>query len=88
VEVGDERVRTLREDAGRAWFGARVDVGLPQSLVVTSEEEVLAARTELGAGNLVMKVLSDNVSHKSDVGGVGRCGDLSHYARMRAQPAA
>jgi acetate---CoA ligase (ADP-forming) len=62
--------RTLREDAARAWFAARADIGLPPALVVASEVDALAARTGLGAGQLVMKVLSDLVSHKSDAGGV------------------
>ncbi|WP_238173634.1 acetate--CoA ligase family protein [Kribbella speibonae] len=62
--------RTLREDAARAWFDARVDIGLPQALVVASEDEALAARADFTASQLVMKVLSDPVSHKSDVGGV------------------
>jgi acetate---CoA ligase (ADP-forming) len=62
--------RTLREDAARAWLTARANIELPRALVVADEDEALAARAGLGASQLVMKVLSDTVSHKSDAGGV------------------
>lgn len=68
--AGGRDGHTLREDAARAWFAARADIGLPQTLVVAGEDEAVAARAGLGAGQLVMKVLSDRVSHKSDAGGV------------------
>jgi acetyltransferase len=68
-EFGTAQGRTLREDVGRAWFTERLDVELPPSQVVTSDDEAVQAQADLG-GQLVMKLLSHVVSHKTEVGGV------------------
>ena len=45
-------------------------VEVPRGILATSPEEAAAAYRELGVGKVVMKVVSPQVMHKSDAGGV------------------
>ncbi|MEW2353337.1 acetate--CoA ligase family protein [Spirillospora sp. NPDC029432] len=59
-------VRT--EPAAKAWLAA-AGIAVPEGVVARTEAEARAAAAELG-GRLVLKAVSPDLHHKSDVGGV------------------
>lgn len=59
---------SLDEAAGKALFGA-FGVPVTRETVVKSQEEALAAARQF-EGGVVLKILSGEITHKSDVGGV------------------
>jgi acyl-CoA synthetase (NDP forming) len=49
---------------------ARFGVPCVRERIVGNAEEAVAAARELGEGKVVLKILSSEITHKSDVGGV------------------
>ncbi|MCR6477179.1 acetate--CoA ligase family protein [Variovorax sp. ZS18.2.2] len=59
----------LNESEAKNLF-ARFGVPCVRERIVGNAEEATAAARELGAGKVVLKILSSEITHKSDVGGV------------------
>lgn len=92
--VSDRPAVALTEDAGKAWLREN-GIHVPESIVARSRTEALQAAERLG-GPLVAKVVSGQIQHKSDVGGVrlgladaravGEAWDAIHADVARARP--
>lgn len=67
-EPGDLGSGSLDEAAAKALF-ARFGIPVVREVVVRDAEQAKAAAQQLG-GNVVLKILSAQITHKSDVGGV------------------
>src|SRR5690606_29367593 len=86
----------LTEDAAKQWLRSH-GIPIPESVVVRSREEAQQAAERLG-GTLVAKVVSAQIQHKSDVGGVrlglsggqavGQAWDDIHASVSQAMPEA
>ncbi|CCE08431.1 CoA-binding domain protein [Bradyrhizobium sp. STM 3843] len=68
IDISDFRSGSLDEAEAKALFSRFGIRGVAERIVTTSAEAVAAAR-ELG-GRVVLKILSGEITHKSDVGGV------------------
>ena len=68
VAADDFPPGSLDESQAKALF-ARFGVPIPQQRIVATPEEAHAAAQALG-GRVVLKILSSEITHKSDVGGV------------------
>ncbi|ASW03460.1 acetate--CoA ligase family protein [Paraburkholderia aromaticivorans] len=68
VDVSDLPAGSLNEAQAKALF-ARFDVTAVREFVVTNANEAESAARELG-NKVVLKLLSNTITHKSDVGGV------------------
>src|SRR5688572_19474569 len=68
AQARTEKRAALDEQAGKALL-AEYGVAVPQSLTVKNAGEVDAAVTKL-RGPLVVKIMSPDILHKSDAGGV------------------
>ena len=60
--------RTATEPAAKAWLG-EYGVPVPRGLVARTEDDARAAAETL-QGPLVVKIVSPDITHKSDIGGV------------------
>ncbi|MBN9427178.1 MAG: acetate--CoA ligase family protein [Burkholderiales bacterium] len=68
VPTDDLAAGSLDEAQAKALF-ARFGIGGPREFIVSTPQEAERAAHELG-GRVVLKILSDQILHKSDVGGV------------------
>ena len=66
--VSDAPATALTEDAGKAWLREH-GIHIPESVVARNRNDALRAAERLGSP-LVAKVVSAQIQHKSDVGGV------------------
>jgi acyl-CoA synthetase (NDP forming) len=69
VRIDDLPEGPLNEAEAKNLF-ARFGVPCVRERIVGNAEEAVAAARELGAGKVVLKILSSEITHKSDVGGV------------------
>jgi acyl-CoA synthetase (NDP forming) len=69
VRIDDLPEGPLNEAEAKNLF-ARFGVPCVRERIVGNAEEAVAAASELGAGKVVLKILSSEITHKSDVGGV------------------
>lgn len=69
VELGDLPEGALNEAQAKQLF-ARFGVPCVRERIVGDAKEAVAAARELAQGKVVLKVLSSEITHKSDVGGV------------------
>ncbi|QSI31915.1 CoA-binding protein [Variovorax sp. RKNM96] len=69
VDFDDLPDGPLNEAEAKNLF-ARFGVPCVRERIVSNAEEATAAARELGAGKVVLKILSSKITHKSDVGGV------------------
>lgn len=86
VDAGDLPSGSLDEAAAKAVF-ARFGVPCAAERVVHDAREAEAAARELG-GRVVLKILSSQITHKSDVGGVAVSLDAATIGPRLAQMAA
>ncbi len=59
----------LYEDEAKGLL-AHYGVGIPESLLIKTEADLAAAETRFGDRPLAMKIVSEDILHKSDAGGV------------------
>ncbi|ADU38084.1 acetate--CoA ligase family protein [Variovorax paradoxus] len=69
VRIDDVPDGPLNEAEAKNLF-ARFGVPCVRERIVGNAEEAVAAARELGTGKVVLKILSSEITHKSDVGGV------------------
>ena len=69
VRIDDLPDGPLNEAEAKNLF-ARFGVPCVRERIVGNAEEAVAAARELGTGKVVLKILSSEITHKSDVGGV------------------
>jgi acyl-CoA synthetase (NDP forming) len=69
VDFGDLPDGPLNEAEAKNLF-ARFGVPCVRERIVGNAEEATAAAREMGEGKVVLKILSSEITHKSDVGGV------------------
>ena len=67
-DLGTVATGSLDEAAAKAFF-ARFGIPVAKEVIVGNGEEASAAARDFG-GNVVLKVLSAEIAHKSDIGGV------------------
>lgn len=83
VPLGDVGAGSLDEAQAKALF-ARFGIRGPRESIVATPEQAEAAARELG-GRVVLKILSEQILHKSDVGGVAvNVEPAQAAARLRA----
>ncbi|XUM21555.1 acetate--CoA ligase family protein [Bradyrhizobium oligotrophicum S58] len=68
VDIPDDWVGSLDEHKAKALF-ARFGIPVVREKIVANESEAREVAREFG-GNVVLKILSSTITHKSDVGGV------------------
>ena len=68
IDISDLKTGQLNESAAKSLF-ARFGVPGAKERIVNTEEDAVLAAVELG-GRVVLKILSSEILHKSDVGGV------------------